>query len=303
MKKIVKTLFGLIMVIIILSITNVYAIRADEDGENVYAPIVVVSSYEVSDDILIPGENFILTVELENTDKNVSANNILLNLSFSDGISTIYPTLTQEYIESIEPGTKKKVQFEMVIAPYFNRPMAAFGINIAMDNRTNYVTLYAPVEMDNSLFKVYSKTIPEEAVAGEKVSLSLSFRSLLEEKLSDVNLQVFVDDGDKAIATTNIGNISVGASKTENVAFFINETGEHLIKLVLSYCTSEGEEAETELYSGKITITDATSEKTAEVAVPVETSMSDRDKMIIVGCLGLSVVLFVGIIVMIKKYN
>ena len=303
MKKIVKTLFGLIMVIIILSITNVYAIRADEDGENVYAPIVVVSSYEVSDDILIPGENFILTVELENTDKNVSANNILLNLSFSDGISTIYPTLTQEYIESIEPGTKKKVQFEMVIAPYFNRPMAAFGINIAMDNRTNYVTLYAPVEMDNSLFKVYSKTIPEEAVAGEKVSLSLSFRSLLEEKLSDVNLQVFVDDGDKAIATTNIGNISVGASKTENVAFFINETGEHLIKLVLSYCTSEGEEAETELYSGKITITDATSEKTAEVAVPVETSMSDRDKMIIVGGLGLSVVLFVGIIVMIKKYN
>lgn len=303
MKKIVKTLFGLILVIMILSMTAVYAIRADEDGDTVYAPIVVVSSYEVSGDIITPGENFILTVEIENTDKNIAANNILLNLSFSDGISTIYPTLTQEYIESIEPGAKKKVQYEMVVAPYFSRPTAAFGINIIMDSRTNYVTLYAPVQMDNSSFKVYSKTIPEEAVAGEKIALSLSFRSLLDEKLSNVSLQVFADDDNKAVAVTNIGNISVGASKTENVAFFINETGEHLIKLVLSYCTSEGEEAEEELYSGKIMITGAVAEDTTDVTIPVEPSMSDRDKMIIAGCLGLSFVLFVGIVVMIKKYN
>lgn len=303
MKKIINTLFGLILVVLILSISAAYVVRADEDDEKQYDPIVVVSSYSVSDDIIKPGENFILSIELENTDKNNAAYNLLLNLSFSDGISTVYPTLTQEYIDHIEPGEKKKIQFEMILAPYFSRPMAAFGVNISMDNRSNYVTLYAPVQLDNSLFKVYSKTIPEEANAGEKISLSLSFKSLLEEKLNNVSLQVFIDDDKKAVAATNIGNISIGASKTENVAFFINETGEHLITIVLSYITSDGEEATADLYSGKIMITGAAGENTTVISEPVDETMSEKDKMIIAGCLGLSLLLAVGIVIMIKKYN
>ncbi len=303
MKNVCKTLFGLIMLVAIVILGTGFSVRADEDDEIINDPILVVSSYEVSGGVIIPGEKFILTVELENTDKNKEAHNILVNLSFSDGVSTVYPTLTQEYIESIEPNTKRKLQFEMIVASYYSRPMAAFGVNIVMDTRSNYVTLYAPVQLDNSMFKVVSKNIPEEAGKGEKISVSLSFKSLLEEKLSNVNLQILVDDDKKPIATTNIGNISAGASKTQNMAFFIDEIGEHTVHFMLSFNSEEGEESTAELYSGKIQVNSVQKENVPEVSETIETSLSDRDKMIIIGCLGAAFLLSIGIVLIIKKYN
>ena len=303
MKNVCKTLFGLIMLVAIVILGTGFSVRADEDDEIINDPILVVSSYEVSGGVIIPGEKFILTVELENTDKNKEAHNILVNLSFSDGVSTVYPTLTQEYIESIEPNTKRKLQFEMIVASYYSRPMAAFGVNIVMDTRSNYVTLYAPVQLDNSMFKVVSKNIPEEVGAGEKISVSLSFKSLLEEKLSNVNLQILVDDDKKPIATTNIGNISAGASKTQNMAFFIDEIGEHTVHFMLSFNSEEGEESNTELYSGKIQVNNVQKENVPVVAETIETTLSDRDKMIIIGCLGAAFLLSIGIVLIIKKYN
>lgn len=303
MKNVCKTLFGLIMLVAIVILGTGFSVRADEDDEIINDPILVVSSYEVSGGVIIPGEKFILTVELENTDKNKEAHNILVNLSFSDGVSTVYPTLTQEYIESIEPNTKRKLQFEMIVASYYSRPMAAFGVNIVMDTRSNYVTLYAPVQLDNSMFKVVSKNIPEEVGAGEKISVSLSFKSLLEEKLSNVNLQILVDDDKKPIATTNIGNISAGASKTQNMAFFIDEIGEHTVHFMLSFNSEEGEESNTELYSGKIQVNNVQKENVPVVAETIETTLSDRDKMIIIGCLGAAFLLSIGIVLIVKKYN
>ncbi|MBR4146137.1 MAG: hypothetical protein IKU06_11875, partial [Lachnospiraceae bacterium] len=203
----------------------------------------------------------------------------------------------------IEPNTKRKLQFEMIVASYYSRPMAAFGVNIVMDTRSNYVTLYAPVQLDNSMFKVVSKNIPEEVGAGEKISVSLSFKSLLEEKLSNVNLQILVDDDKKPIATTNIGNISAGASKTQNMAFFIDEIGEHTVHFMLSFNSEEGEESNTELYSGKIQVNNVQKENVPVVAETIETTLSDRDKMIIIGCLGAAFLLSIGIVLIVKKYN
>ena len=153
------------------------------------------------------------------------------------------------------------------------------------------------------MFKVVSQSIPEEAGTGDKIAASLSFKSLLEEKLSNVVLYVYVDSDSKPVASANIGNITAGASKTQNMTFFINEKGRHTLKFELSYSNSEGIFSTTELYSGKIQIGEQSEDSNLPESDIQETSISDRDKMIIGGCLGLSLLLGVGIVIIAKKYN
>ena len=301
MRKRIKTLSSLLLVLVVLLFNAAIPAWADETIE--YEPFVVVSSYKVSDDIIIPGKQFVLTIEVENTDKKVATRGMLMTINFPDGISTAYGSSNQIYIDSLKAGEKREIEVQMFASQYYNRSTVPFGITFISEIRTNSATVYASVQLDRSLFKVVSQSIPEEAGAGDKIAASLSFKSLLEEKLSNVVLYVYVDSDSKPVASANIGNITAGASKTQNMTFFINEKGRHTLKFELSYSNSEGIFSTAELYSGKISIGEQSEDSNLPESDIQETSISDRDKMIIGGCLGLSLLLGVGIVIIAKKYN
>ena len=304
-KKMIRrniVLSGLLLVFLILITKSFDPIWVAGD-EVAYDPVVLVSSYRVSNGMITPGERFTLTVEVENKDKYVSNAGLLINISFPDGISTVYPSLSQVFLESVKPGEKKEVEFKLYASPYFAQATAVFGVNLYTASRNNALALYAPVALDKSPFKVVAQSVPEEVGAGEKIAVSFSFRSLLNEKLNNVVLQAFVDDDNKAIATSNIGNISVGAAKTQNTTFFINEIGKHSIRFELAYNTAEGETLTAELYSGEINITESVKTNSPSFQEATENPLTERDKTIILGCLGLSALLAVGIVFIAKKYN
>ena len=116
----IKTLSGMFLILLIafIKVFSYVDINADEIMEE---PIVIVSSYKVSNDIVVPGEQFDLVLELENKDKNEATTGLLVNINFPDGITTVYPSLTQVYIDSLNPGEKRKVTFNL------NRNVVAFS--------------------------------------------------------------------------------------------------------------------------------------------------------------------------------
>jgi len=301
MVKMKKILSGLLLTFLCVLFTMTSPIKADEE-EDFYSPLLIVTSYKVSNDIITPGDQFDLVVEVENTDNKMTAYGVLINLSFPDGLSTVYPTLPQAYLKSIAPGEKEKVTFKLKASSSYSRSTAVFGINITSD-RTYNTYIYAPVKTDTSSFKIVSKTIPTEVYVGEKISAAISFKSLIDERLSNVIFQIFVDEGEEAVYTANIGNISAEASKTQNIVFKLNEKGNHLVRAVLSYSINGEASSFTELFSDTITVSDAPQASEAQAQVVEEVSLSGNDKLIIFGCVGASLVLFMGIIIIIKKYN
>ena len=298
----IKTLSGLFLILLIafIKVFSNVAVNADEIIEE---PIVIVSSYKVSNDIVVPGEKFDLILELENKDKNDATTGLLVNINFPEGITTVYPSLTQVYIDSLNPGEKRKVTFNLNASQYYQRPTIAFGVTISSETRSNYVNVFLPVELNTSPFKILSKTVPEEVGAGEKIAVSLSFKSLLDEKLSDVILSVFVDDEKKPVTTAGIGNLFAGASKTQDVTFFIYEVGKHTVRYELSYATSEGDTSTDEIFSGDIQILETPADNVSQTSEVIDESMTNQDKMIIIGCLGMSFLLAIGIVLIVKKYN
>lgn len=298
----IKTLLSLLLVFAFISFNSLISVKAVEPVIE-YEPFIMVSSYEVTDDIIIPGKAFELIIEVENTDPKVATRGSLMTISFPDGISTAYQSSNQIYLEKLAPGEKRKVTFKLYASQYYGRSLVPFMINITSEIRTNSATIYAPVQLDLSAFKVVSQTVPEEAGAGEKIAVSFSFKSLLEEKLSNVILSVYVDNESKPVTTANIGNISGGASKTQNLTFFIYEKGRHSVRFELSYNMAEGEASVAELYSGKIMINDASENAYPIINEVQEEAITGRDKLIIIGCLGLSVLLGIGIVLIAKKYN
>ena len=297
-----KILSVLLIVFLATFIKVIFPVDVKADDES-YDPLVIVSSYQISDDVIIPGEDFDLIIEVENKDKTVSARELLINLNFPEAITTVYPTLNQMYLESLKPGEKKEVVFNLNLSPYYQRSTVTFGVTISSGARSSYVNLFAPVQLNTSPFKILSKTVPEAAGAGEKIAVSLSFKSLLDEKLSNVILSVFVDDEKKPVNTANIGNLFAGASKSQNVTYFIYDKGKHSVRFELSYTMAEGNTATDEIYSGIIEITDPSDQNVSPADEIQEEVISDNDKLIIGGCLGLSFLLAIGIVLIIKKYN
>ena len=298
----IKTLSGLFLILLIafIKVFSYVDINADEIIEE---PIVIVSSYKVSNDIVVPGEKFDLTLELENKDKYDASTGLLVNINFPDGITTVYPSLTQVYIDSLKPGEKRKVTFNLNASQYYQRPTIVFGVTISSETRSNYVNVFLPVELNTSPFKILSKTVPEEIEAGEKIAVSLSFKSLLDEKLSNVILSVYVDDEKKPVTTASIGNLFAGASKTQDVTFFIYEVGKHKVRYELSYTMSEGDTSTDDIFSGDIQILEAPLENASQTSEVIDEGMTNQDKMIIIGCLGMSLLLAIGIVLIVKKYN
>lgn len=297
-----KALSSMLLTVVLLLFYAFIPVLGAEDGI-VYEPFIVVSSYEISDDIIIPGKTFNLTIEVENTDTKVATKGALMTISFPDGISTAYKSSNQVYLDKLAPCEKREVMFELYASPTYSRALVPFVINITSEARSNNSTIYAHVKLDRSTFKVVAQTVPEEADAGEKIAVSFSFKSLLEEKLSNVVLSIYVDNDDKPVATTNIGNISAEASKSQDLTFFINEVGRHRLRVELSFNLSEGEFSTAELYSGYIRINEAPEDSYMQLSEVKEEALTGQNKLIIAGCLGLSALLGIGIVLIAKKYN
>lgn len=265
-------------------------------------PYITISSYEVSGDEIIPGQEFTVKFTLQNADLSVPAQNVLLNISTSENISFVYPSVPQVYLGNFEPNSSQEVSFTFLAAENMYSSNASFYVTTASDSRTNYVVLTAPVSIESQKITVLSTNIPDEGYAEESITSSLYFRTTEEDNLRNVELNVYIDD--EIVATGLIGNMTPGASKTQSISFSVDEEGEHSLVFEIAGMDSDGTTQVVEAYKGTICIT-----KRAEDVIgnPSEEKtlfiMDNKDKLIIIcsGCL--AVLCIVGIVLTIRKYR
>lgn len=201
-------------------------------------PFIVVERYELSHERIIPGNSFTLTLYLKNLSDTRSAHQVLLDIANPKGVAPVYGTVSQVYLGDLGPGESRAVSFDYDSWTSITTETLDFGVAIVSDGNANGLTLRVPAGMD-SIFHVMAANGPSTVYVGENASVSVNFRVLGEENVSDVVLRM--DCNGETVATSQVGNLSAGTTKTQSVSFTLSETGKYTADFYMEYVGADGQ--------------------------------------------------------------
>ncbi len=298
MKKIVKQMMAIVFMLCVLFMQGM---TASATGlPDAPEPFIVVESYQVSEERIIPGEQFTLTLNLKNYSAVSTAHDVLIDIENPSGVAPVYGTVSQKFIGDIGPGESRQVSLEYDSWNTITRETLDFSVAIVSTNNTNYVMLRIPSGADNP-FNVLDLSIPERLYATEMASASLSYRVLGEENVNNVVFSVEVDG--EVLGTSQVGSITAGATKTQSVSFQFFGAGEYVLDFYVTYVTEEGVE-DTVLLESRVVTVEAKNllqEQPGQMGT-TQDETDDNSKILILTLGGVLILaIFVVIAVILKK--
>ncbi len=222
-------------------VTNV----TEEEGKD---PFIVIERYELSHERIIPGSGFTLTLHLKNLSDARSARQVLVDIVNPKGVAPVYGTVSQMYLGDLGPGESRAVSFDYDSWTSITTETLDFSVAIVSDGNANGLILRVPAGTD-SMFHVMATNGPSTVYADEAASVSLNFRVLGEENVSDVVLRM--DCNGETVATSQVGSLSAGVTKTQSISFKMRETGKYTADFYMEYVGADGQ-SESEFIATKV---------------------------------------------------
>lgn len=235
MRKIVKILCMAMLMVFGVQVQTIQAFATEVEER---APYIVLDGYELSNESIIPGEEFTLTLQLRNPSATVTAHDVLVDITNPNGFSPIYGTVSQTFLGDMEPGAEVEVSFEYEADDNMFSDKVDFSVTILSAGNTNYVTLRTPVGTDKPL-TVAAMTIPSVVYVGETSSALLDFRVVGSTSVGNVFVRLECDG--EVVGSSQSGTIIAGSTKTQSVSFTLNEIGEKEIGIYLEYFDEKGD--------------------------------------------------------------
>ena len=193
-------------------------------------PMITVEGYEVTEGRIVPGNDFTLTLTLKNN-SSTSAEDMLINIENPIGVAPVYGKTSQVFVKTMEPGATRVLSFDYVSSTSINSENLEFHVTI-VGSANNYVVLRIPTGSDTP-FSVVSTSIPDEVQTGDRNTASATFTVLGSENIRDVALILRINGED--MASSAIGIVSPGTTKTQGVSFDMPYEGDYLLELFLRY--------------------------------------------------------------------
>lgn len=269
-----------------------------ETTEAVFEPLIVVDYYEITNEKIVPGEDFTLTLMLKNYSMNQPAKGVLLDISNPAGVAPVYGTISQVYVGDIGAGESKEVVVEYNSWTTIVGDTLDFNVTIISDSKQNYAVLRVPVGVD-SPFSIISVTAPSEVEVYGLATLSLTFKVIGEEKVKDVVLAARADG--VLIGSSQIGIISPGLTMTQQLLLSFVNTGEQTIDLSLEYVDEQGQKEVTSVTTTTITVIEETP---GTVIDPASDDISDgnTESILLMGIGGMLIlIVFLIFVIVVKK--
>lgn len=310
MNNVMKIGFAVVCLLCIFCISPVVA-RADEKEataeENVIVtepegkePFIVVERYELSHERIIPGNGFTLTLHIKNLSDTRGARQVLLDIANPKGVAPVYGTVSQMYLGDLGPGESRAISFDYDSWTSIASETLDFNVTLVSDGNMNGVTLRLPAGIE-SIFHVMAANGPSIVYVNEMSSVSLNFRVLGDENVSDVVLRM--DCNGETVATSQVGNLSAGTTKTQNVSFKLTEVGKYAADFYLEYVGADGQ-SESEFIATKVLEVKIIEKEDPGVSLPgdnITEEMEDTKTMMLVLSGTLILAIFVVSAVIMKK--
>ena len=248
------------------------------------SPYIMLESYEISNEKIVPGEDFTLTLTLKNYSVSATAKNVLVDISNPAGIAPVYGTVSQTWVEEMGPGETATVSFDYTSSMDITGDYLDFYITM-VGEVTNYITLRAPVGSD-SPFSVLAVSIPEQLGVNSISSASVSFRVLGEENVRNVSLE-FTLNGE-SVSKSSIGILTAGTTRTQSISVTGFAPGQFNAELILYYDDETDQTQSVVVGSAMVDVindieTDVVQEETTEIVDANDDSRSDDIVLLGVG--------------------
>ncbi len=293
--------FAILLLVLVFSVPNTACATMiqSEDEDNGYTGVfVIVDSYSVTDERIIPGKPFTLTLVIKNASSAYLARKTLVTISNPDGVVPEYGKVSEFYLGDLEPGASETIELKYNTWS-FNANALNFTVTITTNDTMHATTVRIPAGIEDP-FSILSLEIPESGVQGDSLSASMTFKVLGENNRRDVTYIVNVD-GQEA-ASSSIGIIKPGTTKNSAVAFSIPDAGQHEIEVKLRYTDESGQVFFMEAGKQTITINEKANQPTEnEDRDYVIGNTSGPDYVGMGAMAGVIVLLFFTVVIILKK--
>lgn len=260
MSKLMKTIItGLALLIGLMVLYCEIPVEAAQLVGN--KPLLYVEGYEVTNESIMPGTEFTLTIKIRNYSKHASAEEVVVSVSNPDGVVPEYGTVSLVYIDSIKANSNAEVQMKYTANTVIKGSELNFNIVVSSPECASSAQLRIPVGRLTD-FEVSKSTIPEAATMGKTCYASVMVENIGDGAYYDV-IMVARSAG-TVIASAPMGTISAGKTKTQSVGLVFEAEGTYPVEIVLTYVNTEGEDKEYLISSNNIKVTEAISSTTSK---------------------------------------
>lgn len=274
MKKAFKTM--MLMCVLALGISFVISNTAYATGEA--NPRLLVETYSISDDEIVPGEEFELTMKIRNTSIYYDTYSVVVtvedNTSSGNTNPQIYPVYgssNQTYIERVYARNSWDITVPLKAAENISAPEIPLKVTITyndnyfIDKQTNVAFINLPVRLSGDL-NLVSASVPESVSTGTKARISATYENTGSKNLYNVTMKVSGGEVFEPI-TADLYNIGGGEKNTAEVYIDCNEIGKIPIAISFTYEDDQGEVFETEEFLYNLSVIENSASEMNEVEV------------------------------------
>ncbi|MDD5901314.1 MAG: NEW3 domain-containing protein [Lachnospiraceae bacterium] len=237
-----------------------------------------VEGYEVTNETIVPGNDFALKVRVKNLSTEVTVKDAVVIMSNPTGVIPEYGKVGTAYIESLAPGSTEELCFRYSSTSDIKTSELNFTVGVFYDNLSTSAQIRIPVGKMTD-FSVEKASMPEQLVVGKVGYASAMIENLEETGVSNVTMVARCNGKD--IASANIGTISAKTYKTQSVSLLFDTEGQYAVDLVVTYTNGEGENKEYTISSSIVKV--VAEEKVAdnnevENVVPADTQETPSEQ-------------------------
>lgn len=261
--------------------------------------LLLLEKYTVTDEKIVPGEDFTLTMTIKNYSKS-KVTNVWIDVTNPSGVAPVYGEVSQAYVGDMEAGEIKEVSLDYNSWTVVYTDALDFYLSIRADQTSNYINMRIPVGTD-SPFSILSTVLPTDVVEGEAVTASISFKTLGNENVRNVSM--LLKENDNVLIQSSIGIMTPGASKTQSVSFTLHGLEQRSLQIVLRYDDEADQTQETVVAETTVNMKERVSQESGNTESTVNVPDEDiNSNMAILGIGGILVLLFcILVMVIIKK--
>lgn len=212
-------------------------------------PRIIVTGYETNPEKVMAGEEFELTVHLQNTSSRTAVNNVKVTLSSTDNVFLPSSGSSTEFIRSIGSGATKDIVMKMKAQANLDQKPYVLSVKCEYEGEKNSpytaeesisVPVYQEAKMKITDIEVMPPSIETYSQANIMFSINNTGKATL------YNVQVAVDPGCTTVESDGafVGNIEPGNSKYADfmVTGIAPTMDDGKVKLIITYEDAAGEQ-------------------------------------------------------------
>lgn len=249
----------MLMCVLTVMISIGYSDKAFATGEA--NPRLLVESYVITNDEIVPGEEFELTLKIRNTSIFYDTYSVVVDVHDETGsVYPVYGFSDQRYIERVYARNSWDITIPLKASENIKLTTIPLMITITyndnyfIEKQKNEAMINLPVRLSGDL-NLISCTVPEKVSQGTKARISATYENKGSKNLYNVVMTVIPPDIEGAVET-NLYSIAGGKKNTAEIYMECEEAGEVPVDIIFTYENDQGEVFQTEAYKYEIMVTE-----------------------------------------------